>query len=48
MQKDSPENLLRLAEKHFQAKDYKECELALELILSDNSDHIGANELLAC
>lgn len=47
MQKDSPENLLRLAEKHFQAKDYKECELALELILSDNLDHTGANELLA-
>jgi len=47
MQNDSPENFLRLAEKHFQAKDYRACELALRAILVDNQDHAGANELLA-
>lgn len=47
MQNDSPENFLRLAEKHFRTKDYRACELALQVILKDNPDHAGANELLA-
>ena len=47
MQNDSPENLLKLAERHFQAKDYQACEKALNLILLTAPDHAGANELLA-
>jgi predicted O-linked N-acetylglucosamine transferase (SPINDLY family) len=47
MQNDSPENFLRLAEKHFQAKDYLACESVLKTILDHSPDHTGANELLA-
>ena len=47
MQNDSPENFLRLAEKHFQAKDYPACESVLKTILDHSPDHTGANELLA-
>ena len=47
MQNDSPETLLKLAEKHFQGKDYSACKLALVAILAHNPDHAGANELLA-
>jgi len=47
MQKDSPDYLLKLAEKHFQVKDYQACEKALKTILLAVPDHTGANELLA-
>ncbi|MBU3540598.1 tetratricopeptide repeat protein [Polynucleobacter sp. UB-Tiil-W10] len=47
MQKDSLENSLHLARQHFQAKDYQATELALGAVLAENSDHAGANELLA-
>ena len=47
MQSNSPDHLLKLAEKHFQAKDYRACESALKAVLADNPDHAGANELLA-
>ena len=47
MQKDSLENFLKLAEGHFQARDYQSCELVLENILANQPDHAGANELLA-
>ena len=47
MQKDSPENFLSLARRHFQEKDYQACEKALNTILLTAPDHAGANELLA-
>ena len=47
MQSDSPENFLKLAKEHFQAKDYLACESALKAILAASPDHTGANELLA-
>ena len=47
MQNNGLENLLKLAEKHFQAKDYSACELVLGAFLADRPDHAGANELLA-
>jgi predicted O-linked N-acetylglucosamine transferase (SPINDLY family) len=47
MQKDSPENFLSLAQRHFQAKDYQACKLALQSVFAQTPDHAGANELLA-
>ncbi len=47
MQNDSPEDFLKLAESHFQAKDYPACESALKAILEKSPNHTGANELLA-
>ena len=47
MQNNSLDNVLRLAEKHFQEKDYQACEKALNTILLTAPDHAGANELLA-
>ena len=47
MQKDSLENFLSLAQRHFQAKDYQACKLALGSALALDPGHAGANELLA-
>ncbi|MES2585369.1 MAG: tetratricopeptide repeat protein [Pseudomonadota bacterium] len=47
MQNDSLNHFLRLAQEHFQAKDYQACELALGPILAADPNHSGANELLA-
>lgn len=47
MQNDSPEDFLKLAESHFQAKDYPACESALKAILEISPNHAGASELLA-
>lgn len=47
MQNDSPENLLKLAEKYFQAKDYPASESTLRIILAATPDDAAANELLA-
>lgn len=47
MQNNSPEQLLRLAQRHFQAKDYQACKQALGIVLADNPNYSGANELLA-
>ena len=47
MQKDSPENFLSSAQRHFQSKDYQACKQALGIVLAENPDHAGANEILA-
>ena len=47
MQKDSSENYLSLAQRHFQEKDYIACKKVLDSVLAKNPDHAGANELLA-
>lgn len=47
MQNDILKNLLRQAQKLFQGKDYRGCELLLKTVLLQVPNHAGANELLA-